>query len=370
VEGLKDTVLRDAIDEAASGFAVLTTDGEILSVNATFGGWIGGVRQATPGRALWALDAFAGAREVVETLRSAVTRAAAGDYVADEIALSRSDGPAMALELAAKPLRRADGQARIILIELRDVTAYRRLTEQSEQRRRFELVGQFAGGIAHDFGNLVTILSGHLELLERHAMDEVGRTRLTDAMTCIESAKALTDRLTAFATYQSLTPEDVPPETVIERVASMADRVTPDAVEIHTDLAADTWRCRCDPAQLESSLLNFVINAQEAVGDRGRIAIAAHNTRLGASRPTQPDVPPGDYVEFTVEDDGPGFDETIIDRAMSPYVTTKRSGGGLGLSAAYGFARQSGGDLVLENSRSGGARARLYAPRAAEAQAG
>ena len=259
--------------------------------------------------------------------------------------------------------------------QLRTAAAERDRVEAAlRQSSKMEAIGQLTGGLAHDFNNLLAAISGSLEMIEMRASQgrtaELGRYVKT-AQTSTDSAAALTHRLLAFARRQTLEPQAV---DVNERVNGMEDllrRTLGPSVHLESRPAQALWLLLCDPNQLESVVLNLVINARDAMlPDGGQLVIETANivvpNRRGAPEGLpRLDLPPGDYVALHVTDTGIGMAPDVMARAFDPFFTTKPlgQGTGLGLSMALGFVQQSGGQIHLRSNEGQGTTVSVYLPR-------
>ena len=259
----------------------------------------------------------------------------------------------------------------------RDITAERAAEEELaaaqealRQSQKMEAIGQLTGGIAHDFNNLLTGIIGSLDVIRRRLAagrhDEIA-SFMDAASASAHRAAGLTQRLLAFARRQSL---DIRPNDVNRLVASTEEllrRTLGEQIELSYALAPKLWAAFTDANQLESAVLNLAINARDAMRDGGRLRIETANVRLDeafASR--QDDLTPGDYVAIAVADTGRGMPPEVVAKAIDPFFTTKPvgEGTGLGLSMAYGFAKQSRGHLRIHSEVGQGTTVTLYLPRA------
>ncbi|NBJ13832.1 PAS domain S-box protein [Microvirga arsenatis] len=258
----------------------------------------------------------------------------------------------------------------------RDITAEReaaealRQTEEAlRQAQKMEAVGQLTGGIAHDFNNLLTGIIGSLDMLRTRIsqgrLDTVNRY-MTAATTSANRAAALTHRLLAFARRQPLDPKPVQANGLVASLEDLFRRTVGETVILEVVLAGGLWPTLCDPNQLESALLNLVINARDAMPDGGKLTIETCNAHLDdAYVAAQRDVNPGQYVCICVTDTGTGMSQDVIERAFDPFFTTKPigQGTGLGLSMVYGFARQSEGHARIYSEIGQGTTIKIYLPR-------
>lgn len=232
-----------------------------------------------------------------------------------------------------------------------------------------EAVGQLTGGIAHDFNNLLQGITGSLDLIKARVAqgraNEIERF-LTGATSSANRAAALTHRLLAFSRRQPLDPRPVRANPLIASMEDLLRRTLGEKVRLEMVLAGGLWLTRCDPNQLESAILNLVINARDAMPDGGQLTVEtcnAHLDSLYAAR--QRDVRPGQYICICVTDTGTGMSKDTIARAFEPFFTTKPigHGTGLGLSMIYGFARQSEGYARIYSEVGQGTTVKLYLPR-------
>jgi CheY-like chemotaxis protein len=236
-----------------------------------------------------------------------------------------------------------------------------------------EAIGKLAGGVAHDFNNMLTAILGYASLLsEDPASTAPVREHAGEIRRAAESAAQLTKKLLAFSRRQVLTTNNVDLVTTLGNVIMLLRRLIGEniAVSLYTD--AGLWPILGDPAQVEQSIINLAINSRDAMPDGGRLEIAARNTPIPAGqRHPDGDVKPGDYVTVSVKDTGSGMDEATRRRMFEPFFTTKPfgRGTGLGLSTVYGFVRQCGGHVSVQTAPGQGTTISLVLPRATAAQA-
>ena len=240
--------------------------------------------------------------------------------------------------------------------------------EQLAQSRKMEAVGHLTGGLAHDFNNLLTGIAGSLELLKtRLDQGRVGDLDryITTARAATSRAATLTHRLLAFSRRQTLDPRPLNPNRLIADLEELIRRTMGPAITVESVFAAGVWPTLCDSNQLENALLNFCINARDAMPDGGRLTIETANTWVDERTAATRDMQPGQYVAISVTDTGSGMTPEVLGRAFDPFFTTKPigQGTGLGLSMIYGFAKQSGGQVRLYSEVGTGTTARLYLPR-------
>ncbi|SFW77890.1 response regulator [Pseudomonas sp. NFACC10-1] len=237
------------------------------------------------------------------------------------------------------------------------------------QSQKMEAVGQLTGGIAHDFNNMLTGIIGSLELIRRR----LARGRVEDlnglidlGVTSANRAAALTHRLLAFSRRQSLDSKPVEMNHLVNAMDELLQRSVNESIHLQLRLAHDLWTAEADPNQLESALLNLVLNARDAMPDGGTLVVETFNQQLDRSfTNAHENLLPGDYVVLSVSDNGCGMPETVISRAFDPFFTTKPigQGTGLGLSMIYGFSKQSHGHVLIKSEVGVGTTVQLFLPR-------
>jgi CheY-like chemotaxis protein len=232
-----------------------------------------------------------------------------------------------------------------------------------------EAVGQLTGGIAHDFNNMLAVVVGGLDLARRKLSSDrrEAEFHLDNAMEGATRAAALTRRLLAFARSEPLLAIAVAPAELIENMLELVDRSIGERITVRTHFPAERWYARVDTNQLENAILNMAVNARDAMEGQGQLAISIDNAALAAGQVGT--LAAGDYVRISVSDTGSGIAPAHIERVFEPFFTTKPvgKGTGLGLSQIFAFARQSGGDVILESTVGLGTTISLYLPRSAEA---
>lgn len=239
-----------------------------------------------------------------------------------------------------------------------------------EQSQKMEAIGQLTGGVAHDFNNVLQIIGGNLQLLKLvGGLNEAARTRVEMALSGVERGAKLAAHLLAFARRQPLQSQVIDPGHLLRELDDMARRVLGAGTRVQTEIAPDLGSTVIDPNQLNNVLLNLVINARDAMPDGGTLTIRAANVGHGDALP--PEVQAGDYVLLEIADTGQGMPPEVLRRAFEPFFTTKPTGQGtgLGLSMAYGFVKQSGGEIVLRSEPGQGSSVCIYLPRTSAAPA-
>jgi len=288
--------------------------------------------------------------------------------------LRHKDGSYRSIAWAAVP----DGG--LSYLSGRDVTAEREQANalhQTEtalrQAQKMDAIGQLTGGVAHDFNNMLAIIIGSLNLVQRqldcdHPNDSIVRKFLNSALEGADRAAVLTSRLLAFSRQQALNPAPLDANKMVSSMSELLRRTLGEPVQIETVLAGGLWMTRTDPPQLENAILNLALNARDAMAAKGggRLTIETANASLDEAYAAQhEDVSAGQYVQIAVSDSGSGMPPEVVARAFDPFFTTKPAGQGtgLGLSMVHGFVKQSGGHIKIYSEPGQGTTIKLYLPR-------
>src|ERR1019366_6671815 len=239
---------------------------------------------------------------------------------------------------------------------------------QLRQAQKMEAVGQLTGGIAHDLNNILTVITGTIEILAEAVAD---RPELAAIAKLIDEAAArggdLTQRLLAFARKQPLQPREVDVNSLVMEATRLLRPTLGEHIEVHMKLAGDASRALIDPSQLTNAVLTLALNARDAMADGGKLIIETSNTVLDGNYASMHiDVTPGNYVMVAVTDSGHGIPAGILNKVFEPFFTTKDvdKGSGLGLSMVYGFVKQSNGHIKIYSEEGHGTTVRIYLPQA------
>jgi PAS domain S-box-containing protein len=239
---------------------------------------------------------------------------------------------------------------------------------QLRQAQKMEAVGKLTGGVAHDFNNVLQVIGGNLQLLQKDVAGNLrAEQRLQTALAGIARGSRLASQLLAFGRRQPLAPKVINLGRLVRGTDDMLRRALGEGIEIETVISGGLWNTFVDAVQVENALLNLAINARDAMAGLGRLTIEAGNAALDDDYAARhADVTPGQYVMLAVTDTGSGMPAEILEQVFEPFFTTKPEGQGtgLGLSMVYGFVKQSGGHIKIYSEVGHGTTVRLYLPRA------
>jgi two-component system, cell cycle sensor histidine kinase and response regulator CckA len=258
-----------------------------------------------------------------------------------------------------------EGKSAVLGI-LRDMTSQRQLEEQFRHSQKIEAVGRLAGGLAHDFNNILTAISGYAELVAAKVPDGQVKDNINEIITASDRATKLVQQLLAFSRRQVIKPIPVNLNAIITAMDSLLHRVVGENTELHTHFEETLGTIEIDPALVEQVIMNLVINARDAMPDGGILSVETFNTELSSEYGhMHPEVLPGKYVALAISDTGIGIAEDIRDQIYEPFFTTKEKGKGtgLGLSTVYGIVMQSGGHIWCYSEVANGTTFKIYFPR-------
>ncbi|MET4088565.1 ATP-binding protein [Bradyrhizobium sp. S3.5.5] len=283
-----------------------------------------------------------------------------------EATLLHRNGDQILIEASSTALQL--GGRTIINNFVKDVTQKRAAEEQLIQAQKMEAVGQLTGGIAHEFNNMLTVITGTIEILADAVKDDPPLATITKLISeAADRGAALTSSLLSFARKQALQPAEIDVNELLEEVAKLLLATFDKKIEIVSRLDRNVWLAFADRGQLSAALLNLAINARDAMLDGGKLTLTTRNVVFGVREAVAVGAGyAGDYVEIEVADTGTGISQAILERIFDPFFSTKDvgKGTGLGLSMVFGFVKQSGGGIKVTSEEGRGTIFTIYLPKA------
>ena len=358
-EQLYESLLKSTPD----ALVIYNLDGEAQYVNPAFTRIFGFTLKDVAGKRIpFVPDAEA------EPSMVAIRRVLDGEPVAN-MATRRltKDGRVLDVVLSSSCYDDHAGNCAGIVVFLRDVTHQKETEAQLRQSQKMESVGRLAGGVAHDFNNMLSVILGYTEM-EMASLDEtLPLFKILDEIrTAAVRSAELTRQLLAFARKQTVAPKVIDLNKILEGMLRMLQRLLGEDIDLVWRPAADLWAVWMDASQLDQVLTNLCVNARDAIADVGRITIATDNVRLDESYcQTHRGFVPGAFVMLAVSDDGEGMDQETQEKIFDPFFTTKgdRRGTGLGLSTVYGIVKQNDGFINVYSEPGEGTTFKIYLPR-------
>jgi len=290
-------------------------------------------------------------------------------FDAEEIVARRGgDEPPVHLVISGRPLRDAAGAISGAALVYHDATASRETEHKLLQSQKLDAIGKLTGGVAHDFNNMLTVITGTTDTLVASLAHQPALQRTAELIDqAAERCSELIQHLLAFARRQPLQPRDVDVNATVLDIAKLLRPTLGEQIEVNSVLEQETATAHIDASQLANSLLNMAINARDAMPNGGKLLLETRNVVLDeAYAQANPEAKPGSYVMLAVSDTGAGMSQDVLDKVFEPFFTTKEvgKGTGLGLSMVYGFVKQSGGHIRIYSEVGHGTTIKLYLPPA------
>lgn len=358
----KSAFLDQVVEGAPEAIMFLGTDGRVQRINSEFTRLFGYTPEEAVGRHIDTLVVPSDLRVQGADL---CVRAGKSEVINIDTVRRRKDGSLAEVSLLATPIR-VQGEQVSILGIYRDISERRRLQRQLAGAQRLEAVGRLAGGISHDFNNLLTVINATADLLVADLPEGSSQRRSAEDIARAGSrAAALTAQLLAFSRRQVLQPVALELNAIVRDVVRMLERVIGEHIRVQLDLAPGLGTVLGDASELEQVIMNLALNARDAMRSGGRLAITTRPERVEGERASVLHLPEGDYVELRVEDTGCGMDAATLDRIFEPFFSTKTAEGngtGLGLATVYAIVQRSRGAIRVESELDAGSRFFVYLP--------
>jgi len=353
--------LQTLLDMLPIGLALVDGDGRFLTMNHAFyqaAGIKGSAMPVYPGDLVVKDDKAA--------VADAVRRNARGPAMSGDLAIRLAGLPSEPVALTIAGLRGL-GDAAVLLL-LKDNSEEAKLKRQVAQATKMQVVGQLAGGVAHDFNNILTAIIGHCDLmLMRHTPGDIDYDDIQQIKSNSNRAAGLTRQLLAFSRQQTLRPQVLQLPDVVSEVSHLLKRLLGETVELVVKHGRNLGPIRADPGQLEQVIINLAVNARDAMAPKGggTLTIQTYSVKSNQVAELGSDILPiADYSALSVTDTGTGIPPNVLGKIFEPFFTTKEvgKGTGLGLSTVYGIVKQSGGFIFADSTVGEGTRFVIYLP--------
>jgi PAS domain S-box-containing protein len=363
--------LVSAIEQSSEIVMIFDAEGHIQYVNHAFEVITGYSKEEVLGQ--YAPAVISGTQDesfyqnLINTIRSG--KQWRGHYIS-----RKKDGSLYTEEAIVWPLFNDSGAIISFVSVKRDITEYQNLQAEKEklqsqllQSQKLESIGRLAGGVAHDFNNMLSVILGHAQM----SLDTISPSHpLFNALQEINKAASrsaeLTNQLLAFARKQTISPKVLNLNDAVGGLLNMMQRIVHEGIHLAWMPGYKVWSVKIDPSQINQVLANLVINARDAIRTNGRITIETGNAAFDTSYcADHPDCVPGEYVLLALSDDGCGMNKDILEHIFEPFFTTKASGEGtgLGLATVYGIVKQNEGFINVYSEPGRGSTFKIYLPR-------
>lgn len=360
-----DRLLLAAVEFSDDAIVTKTLDGTITSWNRSAERMLGYSPKEVIGKSVYLIVPSDRHQEEKEIL----ARLCNGEPVEHfETVRKAKSGRLVEVSLSVSPVKSLSGEIIGATKIARDITKQKETDRILRQAQKLEAVGQLTGGVAHDFNNILTIITGTIELLAAELEDRPDLRQITDLIDQAASRGAeLTSRLLAFSRKQPLSPVATDVNLLVRQAIDLLKNTLPENIEVSVDLKPAIPAALVDPDQLITALLNLAINSRDAMIDGGKLTIETSHANLDAEYLAQnSEALPGEHLVIAVSDNGSGIPKEIADKIFEPFFTTKPigRGSGLGLSMVYGFVKQSRGYLKVYSEEGIGTTVKIYLPQA------
>jgi PAS domain S-box-containing protein len=360
--------MRHILDSVDEGFIVIDRDYRILSANKAFCNLTGRHEEQVIGRPCHEIvhQCIKPCFESGEECPTRHTFETGSVHTAFHTHTDQS-GTQYYVELKTYPMTDASGTITSVIETINDVTEKRKLEEQLLQSQKMESVARLAGGVAHDFNNMLSIIIGHAELaMEQMTPYNPLFANLREIRKAGERSAALVKQLLAFARKQTVAPKVLDPNKTVAGMLKMLRPLIGEDIDLIWKAGEKIWPVKMDPSQIDQILANLCVNARDAIDGVGRITIETGMVTVDSDFCIlHPEFVPGVYVVLSVNDDGCGMDQKTRSKIFEPFFTTKEvgTGTGLGLSTVYGIIKQNNGFITVSSEPERGTTFKLYLPR-------
>jgi PAS domain S-box-containing protein len=371
VIGQRDVAIRDAgqriqklIENATDLITVFDLDGNILFQSPSSERVLGLQASELVGKNLKSLVHPEDLPRAAATLQRALHAFVTPN--SHRFRIRHTDGSWRLIEAAGRPIDWESGQSRAVVVNARDVTEASRLEDQLRQSQKMEAIGQLSGGVAHDFNNILTVISGHIDILASHPRlpSELNES-VQEIKDSAHRAANLTRQLLAFSRRQTMQPRNLELNEVVSNMTRMLQRILGEDIQMRLHFAPQAVRIWGDASMLEQVLLNLAVNSRDAMPGGGRLVIETAVVELDTDASKHhPDARPGHFARLSVTDTGSGMSADVLQRIFEPFFTTKEvgKGTGLGLATAYGIVHQHQGWISVYSEPGQGSTFRIFLP--------
>jgi PAS domain S-box-containing protein len=356
--------LLAAIEQAGEMIVITDAEGFIQYVNPAFERVTGYTRQEAIGQNPRLLKSGQQDQEFYQNLWGTIS---GGGTFRERMVNRRKDGTFFTEEATISPVRNPQGRIISYVAVKHDITDRLQLSAQLLQAQKMEAVGRLAGGVAHDYNNMLSVIIGYTEL----ALDKVNppdplHENLTEILKAALRSTEITRQLLAFARKQTISPKVLDVNQTVAGMLNMLRRLIGEDIDLAWLPVADPWSVKIDPAQIDQILANLCVNARDAIAGVGKVTIETHRATFDADYcDDHAGYVPGEYMLLAVSDDGCGMDKETLDHAFEPFFTTKdlNRGTGLGLAMVFGVVRQNNGFINIYSEPGKGTTFKVYLPR-------
>jgi len=355
---------RTIFENAVEGIYQTTPDGRYISANSALARMLGfdSPEELISARKDIGTQEYVDSEMRAEFVQKMETEGVVQNF---EYQAYRKDGKIIWVSENAHTVYDREGQTLYFEGTVQDTTRHRELEQQLRQMQKIEAIGRLAGGVAHDFNNILMAISSYAELLDQKLTNDATRRYVHEIVKATDRGSSLTQGLLTFSRKHVFSPKVIDLNKLIAEQIKMLKRLIAENIELRFIPGTSSGLVKADPGQIEQVVMNLVINARDAMPDGGRLVIETGNVELdGADCPTDHQGKGGEYVMVAVSDNGCGMDAETKSHLFEPFFTTKEQGKGtgLGLAIVFGIVKQSGGQIFVQSEPGLGTTFKVYFP--------
>lgn len=356
--------LLTAIEQVGETIMITDPEGVIQYVNPAFEKATGYTRQEAVGQNVRLLKSGKQSPEYYRNLWETIS---GGNVFVGRMVNKNKDGTHFTEDISISPIRNHSGKLVNYVAVKRDITEKLQLENQYHQAQKMESVGRLAGGVAHDFNNMLCVINGYTDLaMEKIDPSDSLYADLKEILKATSRSTDITHQLLAFARKQTISPKALDVNETVEVLLKMLRRIIGEDIDLNWLPEAGLWPVNLDPGQFDQMLANLCVNSRDAISGVGNITIETHNATFDEEYcDDHVGYIPGDFVQLVVRDDGCGLDKETMDKIFEPFFTTKDvdKGTGLGLSMVFGIVNQNKGFIIVNSEPDKGSTFNVYLSR-------
>mgnify|MGYP003859576033 CR=1 FL=1 len=358
------TQLQEVLNSMLTMVATLLPDGSISFINTPPLRISGLTRKEVFKKKIWNGPWFSYNNALQQMIKNDCHRAAAGETINREIEIAVLNG-LLWIDFSVHPVFDKQGKITSLVAEGRDISRRKLAEEHAIRSQKMEALSKIVGGIAHDYNNMLGVITGYTGLLKRKYQDVEGTEKfISEIIHATDRGKKLTQKMLNFSRPESSHAEPCNMNQVLESFHDILEKSLTAVITLKFNLNKEGWMVWLDVGELEDAILNMAINAKFAMPEGGSLTISTHNIQLAEKEAKYLNVAPNDYFKLTIEDTGSGIEQAVQDKIFDPFFSTKgEAGNGLGLSQVFGFIERVGGAINVYSQVGKGTQFTLYFPR-------
>ncbi len=356
--------LQEVLNSMLTMVATLLPDGTISFINTPPLTILGLTEKDVINNKLWNGPWFSYSKTIQLMIENDCRCAAAGETINREVEIAVLNGQ-LWIDFSVHPVFDEQGNVKSLVAEGRDASRRKLAEEHVVRSQKMEALSKIVGGVAHDYNNMLGVITGYTGLLKRKCQDVEGTDKfISEIMHATDRGKKLTKKMLNFSRPESSHAESCNMNQALESFHDILAKALTPVIKLSFDLNKENWSVWLDVGELEDAILNMAINAKYAMPEGGSLTITTHNLHLAEKEAKYLNLAPNDYIKLTVADTGTGIDEAIRDKIFDPFFSTKgEAGNGLGLSQVFGFMERAGGAINIYSQVGVGTQFSLYFPR-------